>query len=72
MAATHIKCRYGDNTRRSQFQCANGKPSYITIIDALGAWQLARELRAATGKPEAASFKHTRLAGAAVTGSFMV
>jgi phosphoribosylaminoimidazolecarboxamide formyltransferase/IMP cyclohydrolase len=54
---------------KSGFQILNGTPSYINILDALGAWQLARELRIATGKPGAASFKHTSPAGAAVSGS---
>src|SRR5690606_23044921 len=46
----------------------NGSPSYINILDALHAWQLVRELRAATAKPAAASFKHVSPAGAAVAG----
>lgn len=53
---------------KSGFQVLNGTPSYINILDALGAWQLARELRIATGKPGAASFKHTSPAGAAISG----
>ena len=44
----------------------NGTPSMINILDALGAWQLARELKLATGLPGAASFKHTSPAGAAI------
>ncbi|MBN1542667.1 phosphoribosylaminoimidazolecarboxamide formyltransferase [candidate division KSB1 bacterium] len=44
----------------------NGVPSYINILDALGAWQLARELKTATGSAAAASFKHTSPAGAAI------
>lgn len=44
----------------------NGKPSYINILDCLSAWQVARELRAATGLPGAASFKHVSPAGAGV------
>lgn len=44
----------------------NGRPGYINLLDALGAWQLVRELRQATGLPSAASFKHTSPAGAAV------
>jgi phosphoribosylaminoimidazolecarboxamide formyltransferase/IMP cyclohydrolase/phosphoribosylaminoimidazolecarboxamide formyltransferase len=44
----------------------NGTPGYINILDALGAWQLVRELATATGLPSAASFKHTSPAGAAV------
>ena len=44
----------------------NGMPSAINILDALGAWPLARELKEATGLPGAASFKHVSPAGAAV------
>jgi len=44
----------------------NGKPGYINFLDALNSWQLARELKAATGLPAAASFKHVSPAGAAV------
>ncbi|NOY57775.1 MAG: phosphoribosylaminoimidazolecarboxamide formyltransferase [Calditrichaeota bacterium] len=47
----------------------NGKPGYINILDALGAWQLARELKTVTGVPGAASFKHTSPAGAAIAGA---
>lgn len=46
----------------------SGTPSYINILDSLGAWQVARELRGATGLPGAASFKHVSPAGAAVAG----
>jgi phosphoribosylaminoimidazolecarboxamide formyltransferase/IMP cyclohydrolase len=52
----------------SGFQVLSGRPGYINFLDALGAWQLVRELRAATGKPAAASFKHVSPAGAAVAG----
>ena len=44
----------------------NGKPGYINFLDALNAWQLVKELRAATGLPAAASFKHVSPAGAAL------
>ena len=44
----------------------NGRPGYINFLDALNSWQLARELKAATGLPAAASFKHVSPAGAAV------
>ena len=44
----------------------NGKPGYINFLDALNSWQLARELKEATGLPSAASFKHVSPAGAAV------
>jgi phosphoribosylaminoimidazolecarboxamide formyltransferase/IMP cyclohydrolase len=44
----------------------NGRPSYINLLDALNAWQLVREARAATGLAAAASFKHVSPAGAAL------
>jgi len=44
----------------------NGKPGYINFLDAFNSWQLVRELKAATGLPCAASFKHVSPAGAAV------
>lgn len=44
----------------------NGKPSMINLLDALNAWQLVAELRAALDLPAAASFKHVSPAGAAV------
>ncbi len=43
-----------------------GRPGYINLLDALNGWQLVRELKAATGMPAAASFKHVSPAGAAV------
>ena len=43
-----------------------GRPGYINFLDALNGWQLVRELKAATGLPAAASFKHVSPAGAAV------
>ena len=44
----------------------NGKPGYINFLDAFNSWQLVMELKAATGLPAAASFKHVSPAGAAV------
>ena len=44
----------------------SGKPGYINLLDALNSWQLVKELKAATGLPAAASFKHVSPAGAAV------
>ena len=44
----------------------NGRPGYINFLDAFNAWQLVRELKAATGLSAAASFKHVSPAGAAV------
>ena len=46
----------------------NGNPSFINALDGLRGWELARDLKAATGKPAAASFKHVSPAGAAVAG----
>ena len=76
---TEIELKYGCNPHQtpagvrvpegSGFQVLSGRPSYINILDALGAWQLVRELKIATGKPGAASFKHTSPAGAAVAGA---
>ncbi len=47
-------------------QVLSGRPGYINFLDAFNAWQLVRELDAATGLPAAASFKHVSPAGAAV------
>ena len=44
----------------------NGKPGYINFMDALNSWQLVKALKAATGLPSAASFKHVSPAGAAL------
>lgn len=44
----------------------NGRPGYINLLDAFNSWQLVKELKAATGMPAAASFKHVSPAGAAV------
>lgn len=72
-----IELRYGCNPHQAfarvvmegeagPLRVLNGAPSYINVLDALGAWQLARELKWATGLPGAASFKHVSPAGAAV------
>ena len=50
----------------SPLRVLNGTPGYVNIIDALGAWRLARELKRATGLAGAASFKHASPAGAAI------
>ncbi len=73
-----ISLKYGCNPHQTPagvtvpeeagFQVLSGRPGYINFLDALGAWQLVRELKAATGKPAAASFKHVSPAGAAVAG----
>ena len=44
----------------------NGKPGYINLLDALNGWQLVSEIKEATGKAAAASFKHVSPSSAAV------
>ena len=44
----------------------NGRPGYINFLDALNAYQLVKELKAATGLPCATSFKHVSPTSAAV------
>ena len=77
MANTEILLRYGMNPHQSSarvtveqgslpLRVVNGAPGFINVCDALNAWQLVRELRAATSLPAAASFKHVSPAGAAV------
>jgi phosphoribosylaminoimidazolecarboxamide formyltransferase / IMP cyclohydrolase len=72
-----IQLKYGCNPHQknaglefpgaqSPLRVINGMPSYVNALDALAAWQLARELKEATGLPSAASFKHLSPAGAAV------
>jgi phosphoribosylaminoimidazolecarboxamide formyltransferase/IMP cyclohydrolase/phosphoribosylaminoimidazolecarboxamide formyltransferase len=57
---------YMADGRKLPLEVLNGAPGYINLLDALNAWQLVRELRAALGLPAAASFKHVSPAGAAV------
>lgn len=47
-------------------QVLNGRPGYINFLDAFNGYQLVKELKAATGMPAAASFKHVSPAGAAI------
>jgi phosphoribosylaminoimidazolecarboxamide formyltransferase/IMP cyclohydrolase len=72
-----MKLRYGCNPhqafasaealgKRTPVEIVNGAPSLINLLDALNAWQLVREARAALDLPAAASFKHVSPAGAAV------
>ena len=75
---SEIALRYGTNPHqqpasarmaggnRLPFEVVNGAPGYINLLDALNAWQLVKELKAATGMAAAASFKHVSPAGAAV------
>lgn len=72
-----IHLRYGMNPHQKEakiysengnlpLRVVNGDPGFINLLDALNSYQLARELRLATGLPAAASFKHVSPAGAAV------
>ncbi|MEM1109158.1 MAG: phosphoribosylaminoimidazolecarboxamide formyltransferase [Planctomycetota bacterium] len=58
----------GDPLGDGPLAVVNGSPSYINALDGIRAWQLVRDLKAATGKAAAASFKHVSPAGAAVAG----
>lgn len=74
---SRINLKYGVNPHQanavvsnphSPLEVLNGNPGYINLLDAFTAWQLVIEMRAATGKASAASFKHVSPAGAAVDG----
>ncbi|MBQ4579641.1 MAG: phosphoribosylaminoimidazolecarboxamide formyltransferase [Clostridia bacterium] len=75
--AQEIQLKYGCNPNQKParvyleggempLQVLSGRPGYINFLDALNSWQLVSELKAATGMPAAASFKHVSPAGAAV------
>lgn len=73
MGGREIGLRYGINPHQRParafssgdlpFTVRSGAPGYINLLDALNGWQLVSELRAATGRPAAASFKHVSPAG---------
>ena len=75
---TELELKYGCNPNQKPsrifmqdgsdlpIEVLNGRPGYINFLDAFNSWQLVRELKAATGLPAAASFKHVSPAGAAV------
>ena len=44
----------------------NGRPGYINFLDAFNSWQLVKELKEATGKECATSFKHVSPTSAAI------
>ncbi|PSK55215.1 phosphoribosylaminoimidazolecarboxamide formyltransferase/IMP cyclohydrolase [Elsinoe australis] len=73
----HLSLRYGANPHQKPaaafmddsnipFKVLNGSPGFVNLLDALNAWPLVRELRAALDYPAAASFKHVSPAGAAI------
>ena len=54
------------NGKDLPIEILNGKPGYINFLDAFNSWQLVKELKEATGKPCATSFKHVSPTSAAV------
>ena len=74
---TELELKYGCNPNQKPsrifmesgdlpIEVLNGKPGYINFMDAFNGWQLVKELKSATGKPAATSFKHVSPAGAAI------
>ena len=66
-----LELKYGcnPNQKPSKVFMQDGSDLPFTVfnlLDALNSWQLVKELKAATGLPAAASFKHVSPAGAAV------
>ena len=57
---------YMSNGKELPVTILNGRPGYINFLDAFNSWQLVKELKAATGKPCATSFKHVSPTSAAV------
>ena len=57
---------YMEDGSELPFEVLNGKPGYINLLDALNGWQLVSEIKEATGKATAASFKHVSPSSAAV------
>ena len=57
---------YMEDGSELPFEVLNGRPGYINLLDALNGWQLVSEIKAATGKAAAASFKHVSPSAAAV------
>ena len=57
---------YMEDGSELPFEVLNGKPGYINLLDALNGWQLVSEIKEATGKAAAASFKHVSPSSAAI------
>ncbi len=57
---------YMENGADLPLEVLCGRPGYINFLDALNAWQLVKELKAACFMPAAASFKHVSPSGAAL------
>lgn len=52
----------------SPVRVVSGHPSYVNVLDGIGAWRLVREAAWSLAKPAAASFRHVSPAGAALAG----
>ena len=73
-----MELRYGLNPEQmarasleapdSPIRVVSGEPSYINVLDALGAWQLVREAAGVLPAAVATTFKHVSPAGAAIAG----
>lgn len=73
-----MELRYGLNPDRqasatledrdSPVRVVAGHPSYVNLLDALGAWQLVREASRTLSRPVATTFKHVSPAGVATAG----
>jgi phosphoribosylaminoimidazolecarboxamide formyltransferase/IMP cyclohydrolase len=61
-----VPARVFRNKADLPFTVLSGSPGYINLCDALNSWQLVKELKAVTGLPAAASFKHLSPAGVAL------
>ncbi len=71
-----LKLKYGCNPNQKNsmikadftlpIKVLNGRAGYVNLLDALNGYQLVKELKASTGLPAAASFKHVSPAGASV------
>ena len=57
---------YMENGSELPIEILNGRPGYINFLDAFNSWQLVKELKEATGKCCATSFKHVSPTSAAV------
>lgn len=57
---------YMENGKDLPIEILNGKPGYINFLDAFNSWQLVKEIKEATGKCAATSFKHVSPTSAAV------
>lgn len=76
--AKNLMLRYGTNPQQAEasvcmplggelpFVVLGGTPGYINLLDALNGWALVKELKACTGLPAAASFKHVSPSGVGV------